>query len=229
MVTSGRTEPGAESKAISSFTQQRPQDGSPGSQLTEVFIGFTETSLYIGIVCHDENPGEIIVSSKQRDSNLDDEDSFRFVIDTFGNGQNGLVFGTNPIGLEYDGQVTNESDRRFGGADFDLNWDTTWQVEAVIGDFGWSAEMEIPFTSLRYGSEDIQDWGFNFQRTTRRTNEVVYWSPLPRQYSLSRLTLTGTIGGIEVPAQRNFTITPYALGKQPLDPKILTSRNSDST
>jgi hypothetical protein len=195
------------------FTQQQPQEGLPASQETKVFIGFSNTHLYVAFVCYDDSPDEIIVTSQNRDASLSSSDSFTMVIDTSGNRQHGVVFGTNPTGLEYDGEVANESGSRFGNQGFDLNWDTTWQVEALIGDFGWSGEMAIPFTSLRYGGDEIQSWGFNFERAIRRNNELAYWSPLPRQYGLNRLSLAGSIDGIEVPAQQNFVVTPYALSK----------------
>ena len=80
-------------------------------------------------------------------------------------------------------------------------------------DQGWSAEFEIPFKSLRYGAADVQTWGINFQRNIRRRNEVVYWSPLPQQHNLFRVSQAGTLRGIAPPSQRNFKITPYALGQ----------------
>jgi hypothetical protein len=212
---------------IDHFTQQRPEEGAPASQATEVFIGFTDTALYIGVVCHDDAPDAIIVANSQRDANLNDTDSFRVVIDTFGGRQYGFVFGTNPTGLEYDGQVSNESGSRFGDGGFDLNWDTSWRVAARSGAYGWSAEMEIPFTSLRYDGDAVQQWGFNFQRTIRRTNEVVYWAPLPRQYALNRLSLAGTISGIEVPSQRNLSITPYVLAKSASGGNLPDDRNTE--
>ncbi len=199
---------------ITGFTQQQPNEGIPGSKQTEVYLGFTDDALFVGVVCHDEDPSSIIVSNQHRDAGLNDTDSFRMVIDAFLSGQNGLIFGTNPTGLEYDGQVSNETGSRFGNGGIDLNWDTTWQAEATIDDAGWSAEMRIPFSSLRYGNGDIQQWGFNFERTTRRNNEVTHWSRLPRQFGLNRISLAGIVTGIEVPPQRNFTVTPYALSRQ---------------
>ena len=73
--------------------------------------------------------------------------------------------------------------------------------------------MEIPFKSLRYGSEKVQTWGINFQRNIRRNNEVAYWSPLSRQHDLYRVSDAGTLENIEVPSQKNLKITPYVLGK----------------
>ena len=202
-------------KAITGFWQTRPDDGQPATQRTEVFVGFTDKALYIGIVCYDDDPNAIIVSDSRRDASLRDSDSFQVLLDTFRDRQNGIVFGTNPAGIEYDGQITRESSGRFrgGGGGFNLNWDTTWAVQATISDIGWSAEMEIPFKSLRYDDEDVQTWGINFQRNIRRNNEVVFWSPLPRQHSLSRVSQAGSIEGVRVPAQRNLKITPYGLGK----------------
>ena len=201
----------------SSFWQVQPDEGQPATQRTEVFVGYTEDALYIGVIAYDDNPAGIIVADSRRDSSLDETDSFRIIIDGLRDRQNGFVFGTNPAGVEYDAQVTNEGaggnfgGRGGGGSGFNLNWDTTWKVEAKISDIGWSAEMEIPFTALRYGSGDEQTWGINFQRNIRRNNEVAYWAPLDRQYNLNRVSEAGSLQGIQVPDQRNLQITPYAL------------------
>ena len=197
------------------FWQVRPNEGHPATQRTEVYVGFTDESLYIGVICFDDDPAGIIVTDSRRDSSLDDTDSFRVVLDSFNDKQNGFVFGTNPAGIEFDGQVVKEATGAFGqgGGGFNLNWDTSWNVRASISDIGWSAEMEIPFKSLRYGSEDVQAWGINFQRNIRRNNEVVYWSPLSRQHDLYRIAGAGTLENLEVPGQRNLKITPYVLGQ----------------
>lgn len=199
------------------FWQVRPDEGQPATQRTEVYVGYTEDSLYIGVIAYDDNPAGIIVADSRRDSSLDETDSFQVIIDGLHDRQNGFVFGTNPAGIEYDAQVINEgSSGGFGGGGggsggFNLNWDTTWEVNAKISEIGWSAEMEIPFRALRYGGADDQTWGINFQRNIRRNNEVAYWSPLDRQYNLNRVSEAGVLEGIQVPAQRNLQITPYAL------------------
>ena len=216
----------------SGFTQTRPNEGVPATQRTEVFVGFTEDTLYIGVMAYDDNPGAILVTDSRRDSALDDTDSFQVIIDGLLDRQNGYVFGTNPAGIEYDAQVINEGGQggfggRGGGAGgFNLNWDTTWEVEAQINDQGWSAEMAIPFTALRYGSDDAQTWGINFQRNIRRNNEESYWAPLDRNFNLNRVSEAGTIEGIEVPNQRNLQITPYALAVQDRGGNLLSSQNN---
>ncbi|MBM4205653.1 MAG: hypothetical protein FJ194_16130, partial [Gammaproteobacteria bacterium] len=85
---------------------------------------------------------------------------------------------------------------------FNLEWNTSWSVRSSVGDHGWSSEMHIPFKSLRYGSGKKPLWGLNFQRNIRRNNEVSYWSPVPLQFSLTRVSEAGTLTGLELPAQR---------------------------
>ena len=202
-------------RALSGFWQQRPVEGAPSTQNTDVYIGYTDTTLYIGVVAYDDNPAGIIVADSRRDASLDNGDSFSFIIDAFRDQQNGFVFGTNPAGIEYDAQVSKKASGSMSwGAGFNLNWDTNWRVATKVGDYGWSAEFEIPFKSLRFGNADVQSWGFNFKRTIRRNNEVAYWAPISRQYSLARLADAGRVGNISAPRQRNLKITPYGLAKE---------------
>lgn len=198
------------------FWQVQPDEGRPATQRTEVFIGFDDEALYIGVIAYDDAPGSIIVAEARRDASLDDTDSFQVIIDGLLDHQNGYVFGTSPAGLEYDGQVVREGSGQFGsgGGGFNLNWDGNWDVAARISDIGWSAEFRIPFRTLRYGSADVQTWGINFQRNIRRNNEITYWAPLSRQWNLYRVSEAGTIDGISPPAQQNLKVTPYVLGKR---------------
>ena len=139
------------------FWQVQPNEGQPATQKTEVFIGYTEEALFIGVVAYDDNPENIIVTDGRRDASLNETDSFRVIIDGLHDKQNGFIFGTNPVGMEYDAQVVKE------GNGFNLNWDTSWSVKAGITDLGWVAEMRIPFKSLRYHNGGEQVWGINFQ------------------------------------------------------------------
>ena len=217
------------------FRQTRPDEGQPATQRTEVRIVYTEDTLYFGVVCFDTDPNGIIMSDSRRDSSLDDTDSFQIVLDTYLDQQNGFVFGTNPAGLEFDGQLVNEGQGggRFGrgggrtqggaGGGFNLNWDGSWQVATQISEIGWSAEFAIPFRTIRYPSGQSQTWSMNFQRNIRRNNETAFWAPLPRQYGLYRLSMAGRLSGLEVPAQRNLKITPYVLSER-LRQNATTSR-----
>ncbi len=213
----------AQAIPITSFTQEQPNEGAPSSERTEVRVVFTHDTLYIGAVMFDSDPSGIIVSDVLRDASLEDTDSFQMIVDTYRDRQNGFVFGTNPAGIEYDGQVTNEGEggggfgfgsRQSGGSGsgFNINWDAAWTVRTKTTDQGWSAEFAIPFRTLRYPSSTSQTWGINFQRNIRRKNERAYWAPIPRQFNLYRLSLAGSMTGLQTPALRNFRITPYGLG-----------------
>jgi len=210
---------------VTGFSQTTPEDGAPVSEKTEVRLAFTEDALIVGVVCFDSDPSKIVVSDSRRDSPLDDVDSFRFILDTYRDGQNGFVFGTSPAGGEYDAQVSlegregDQSARQQTGAGggFNLNWDAAWTVRTKVGDFGWSAEFSIPFKNLRYARGGEQSWGFNMQRNIRRKKEVAYWSPLPRQYNILRVSRAGVLEGVRTPPQRNLKITPYVLGSSTRD------------
>ena len=199
------------------FQQVEPFEGEPASERTEVRIAFDDAALYIAVICFDREASSLAISDSRRDARLQDEDSFRVVLDTFGDRQNGFVFGTNMAGIQYDGQFTNQgrgggggSSRSFSSGGANLDWDTSWTVRTTSGDFGWSAEMAIPFRSLRYGSGRAI-WGLNFERNIRRNSETSFWAHLGRQHDLFRVSEAGHLVGVEPPRQRNLQLTPYVL------------------
>ena len=213
------------------FWQTAPDAGAASSERTEVRILYTADTLYFGVVLWDRDPSGLTVSDARRDSPLDDSDSFRILLDTYRDRQNGFVFATNPAALEYDGQVTAEGNNNpFGGGGggggggsgrqlsgsgggFNLNWDGAWEVRTATLESGWSAEFAIPFRTLRYEPGSDREWGVNFQRTIRRRKETAFWAPLPIQFDLMRVSLAGTLTGLDLPAPRNLKLVPYALGE----------------
>ena len=144
---------------MTDFSQWPPNNGEPASERTEVFMGFTDEALYIGVICYETDPAAIMISNTGGES-----DSFVALFDTFRTQQTGVAFGTNPVGAEYDGQVS--------GGHIDWNWSTVWEVRTKINDDSWTAEFEVPFSSLRYGRGTEQRWGVNLERVIRRNNEV---------------------------------------------------------
>ena len=213
----------ADAPTTSGFRQTQPDEGEPASERTEVRVIFTETTLYVGVVCYDRDAQSITVSGSRRDSSLDDGDSIQIILDTFRDQQSGFVFGTSPAGQEYDGQVVDAGEGRVGrstttssgsGAGFNRNWDGAWEVRTMVSDIGWTAEFAIPFGTISYPAREEQTWGFNLQRNIRRRNETAYWAPLPRQYNLLRLSFAGQLSGIRVPAasRRSLKLVPYVTG-----------------
>ncbi len=149
----------AEAPVLTGFWQTRPVEGEPASERTEVRIVHTTDNIYIGVVAYDRDPAGIVTTDARRDASLNETDSFQIVFDTYFDRQNGFVFGTNPAGAEYDGQVTSDGS-------FNINWDGSWTVSTQISDIGWSAEFAIPLRTLRYPATEMQTWASTSSATS---------------------------------------------------------------
>lgn len=190
----------------SRFTQAEPADGKPATERTDIWVAFDKDSLYIAAYCHDTSGHAPVVRGIRKDFTIGDQDSFEVILDTFGDRRNGFQFATNPSGARADQQITNE------GKDTNASWDAVWFVKTAQVTDGWTVEIQIPFRSLRF-VVDGPAWGINFGRHIRRKNEVVYWAPIPRAYSLTRVSLAGTLEGVEgAQPGRNLQVKPYVLG-----------------
>jgi hypothetical protein len=207
------------------FTQQEPDEGQPATERTELRFLADRTYLYISVIAFDREPERIIVTQSRRDGDLNDTDSIQILLDTFNDGQNAFVFGTNPFAIEYDGQVMNEGQTSgslgrsgAGGSQrgqvsgFNTNWDADWTVQAGITERGWEAEFAIPLRTLRYSPGQNQTWGVNAMRIIRRRNEQVFLAPVPRGYSLHRVSVAGKLTGLDLPSRRQLQLMPFGLG-----------------
>ena len=206
---------------ITKMIQTKPLFGVESSEKTEIRIAFSNSILYLGVVCYDSSPNTLVVSDSRRDANLDDDDSFLFIIDTYNDQQNGFLFGTNSAGMEYDAQIDNEgvgnrtAQRQQGGVigGTNLNWDASWIVKTEVGDYGWSAEFAIPLKSLRFSPGENKSWGINFQRNISKSNEIAFWAPLPLgfNFGIKRVSLAGKMNGISLKKPGNLKFLPYGL------------------
>jgi hypothetical protein len=203
-------------KPMTGFTQQEPIEGGTPSERTEVRVLIDRRNVYIGIICFDSDPSEIVVTQSRRDGALNDTDSVQIILDTFDDNQNGFVFGTNPLGLEYDGQVANEGQGGGGGprggGGFNVNWDADWSVRGQITQRGWETELAIPLKTLRYATGRNRRWGFNVQRMIRRRNEIVFLAAIPRGYNLYRVSRAAKLTGLDLTTRRDVKVTPFVLG-----------------
>src|SRR6266566_1006433 len=208
---------------ITGFIQRELHEGAPITERTEVRIVTDGQALYVGAWLYDTDAAGIVPGEKVRDGDISKSDYFGILLDTYHDRQNGFVFTTTPAGIEYDAQVVNEGEgggiqlpgqtRAMAGSlgGFNLNWDGTWTVATSVDSAGWYAEFRIPFTTLRYGAGAQQTWGLNLVRSIRRKNEEAFWSFVPRQFSLMKVSHAGTLQGVHVPSRRVWTVTPYAL------------------
>ena len=199
--------------------QIKPSFGAPVSEKTEIRVAYSKSTFYVAVVCYDTEPDKIVVSDSRRDADLNDEDSFLFIIDTYNDQQNGFLFGTNAQGMEYDAQIDNEgkgnfnANRQQGGVigGTNINWDATWSVRTQLGDYGWSAEFAIPFRSLRFAAGEDKMWGLNFRRNISKNTETAYWTSLPLGFDMKRLALAGKLTGLNLKNPGNLKLIPYAL------------------
>ena len=167
------------------FVQAEPHEGTAATEATEVRIAYDSDALYIGVICHDATPSGLIINDIRKDFAAGDQDSFEVILDTFADRRNGFVFVVNAAGAKSDTQIANE------GRDVNTSWDAVWTVATKRDAGGWSAELRIPFKTLRFERGGDRPWGVNFSRRIRRKNEIDYWSPVPRVYNLYRAGLGG--------------------------------------
>ena len=188
----------------SGFIQSEPLSGQPASMATDVRVLFDADYLYIGAFLHDSAPSLAVVNDIRKDFTEEDQDDFEVLLDTFGDRRNGYVFSTNIKGARHDRQVALE------GREVNRSWDAVWDVRTHTQADGWTVEMRIPFRALRFDRSGNTAWGINFARHVRRLNEISLWAPVPRAYSLNRVSLAGTLVGLETgSAGRDLRVKPY--------------------
>lgn len=193
----------------SDFVQTEPSEGLAANQPTEVRVLFTAHYLVIGARLHDREGSRITANQFLRDGNLDGNDTFQVYLDTFRDRRNAFFFATNPVGVERDGLVRDE------GGTVNWEWDGIWLVACTRDEGGWTAEIAIPFSTLRFHPESGEGWGLNFGRVVARTRERTYWSPVKRDWGFSgqfRVSSYGELSGISgtAPASR-LSLKPYVL------------------
>ena len=192
---------------INQFTQREPEEGKPATEKTEVRVVVDRDNLYVGVICYDSDPGGLIAKEMERDSQLERDDNFALVLDTFFDQRTGFLFATNPNGAKFDAQLG------FGRERMNRNWDGIWDVRARKLENGWSAEFVIPFKTLRFHEGSAQRWGINFRRIIARKNEEDLWRAWRRNDGLLQLTAEGVLV-LPRPARRgrNLEFMPYVSG-----------------
>ena len=189
------------------FIQKDPQEGQPSSERTEFRVLYTATTLYIGVICYDSSPGEILATERRRDDSLQNDDTITLVLDTFHDHRNAFLFRTNPLGTQYDALITDE------GNTVNANWDEKWEAASGITPGGWMTEIAIPFKSLRLSEENGHSWGLDLERIIRRKNESSYWNNFRRGFSLESLSQAGHLDGLEnIESGLRLRVKPYLLG-----------------
>jgi hypothetical protein len=196
---------------ITDFRQQEPNEGEPATERTEVRILYTRHAVYFGIHCYDSEPSRIIATELRRDVSQDLDDHFEILIDSNHDRRGAYVFEVNPLGTQSDGLIVEEQGDTNGG-DFDRGWDGIWTSEARITSDGWTATIEIPFTTLNFRKSQDVVWGLNLKRFIRRKNEQDLWRAYKRTFGITKVSEAGELRGIQdIGSGRLFIVKPYAL------------------
>ena len=188
------------------FRQKEPIAGQKASESTVVKVVYTQHSLFLGIVCADSSPENVVATELRRDGDLMKDDSIWILLDSFHDHRNAFLFATNSLGTQYDALIINE------GSEVNSAWDEVWRVAAHRNEKGWSVEVEIPFTTLRIKASE-GEIGLEFQRVIRRKNEFVYWNSWDRDFQFEEASRAGHLIGLEnVELGNRWRLKPYLLG-----------------
>ena len=186
---------------IDGFVQRDPKDGSPISQKTEVYLGYTDQNLYVVCVCFDSEPDKIRAHMVRREQ-INDDDQFGFVLDTFSDRKNGLFFYGNPFGVQQDG-IWNDFQEP------DYSYDMLWNSQGKVTSQGFVVWFEIPFRSLRFPRNPEQTWGIFFERDIRRNFEFSFYPHISSNTQGWLSQETHADGLKKISPGRNIQFVPY--------------------
>lgn len=177
------------------FVEFRPNIGKIDSvgNHTEAYIMYSDAGIYIGGTCYESDITQISKELVGRDG-FGANDYIGFIFDTYNDKLNGFEYFVTPLGEQWDAKMTANQDSNNGGEDFD--WNAVWQSDVKIHDKGWTFEVFIPFSAIRFSNAKAQNWGLNITRRRRKTERQNTWSPINPTVN-GFLTQEGQWAGLE--------------------------------
>lgn len=187
--------------ATGGFVQRFPQEGAAPTHPTEFRVAYDDEAIYVAVRAYDSEPDAIRGLLTRRD--IESASDWILVgFDSYHDRRTAFVFGINPAGVQRDMLVFND-------AETDGGWDAVWTSATTIDAEGWSTELRIPLSQLRFSGDDHQEWGFQIHRVVARTGEESTWSPWPRA-GARVVSVFGTLAAIDgVRPARRLEILPY--------------------
>ncbi len=186
------------------FLQREPDEGKPATERTEIRVVYDADALYIGARMFDSEPGRIVRRLVRRDTEPQ-SDSVTILLDPHHDHRSGYSFRVAASGAVTDRILYNDTNQ-------DDSWDGVWDAAVSVDELGWTAEIRIPFSQLRYGSQDDQTWGFNAIRYVQRRNEEDWWQLVPTKETRF-VSQFGHLGGLTgIRTKSHLELLPYASG-----------------
>ncbi len=186
---------------ITDFVQNEPTPGIKSSQKTEVKVVYSDNALFVGAHLFDTDPDSILHQFTERD-NEGNSDLFGFWLSPYQDGINAFLFISTPEGVQIDMKASADN--------LDYSWNAVWKSAAKIVDDGWIVEFEIPYSAIRFPSDEEQEWDINFMRNIRRNREQSFWNEVSPDID-NFIIFSGHLQGIKniEPPLRLF-FYPYA-------------------
>ncbi len=193
------------------FVQKSPEEGVAPTYQTKFKIIYDSKYLYVALRAYDDEPDKIEQRLTRRDGFAGDR--INVIIDSYFDKRTAFVFTVTAAGVKGEEFVTQN------GQNWDISWNPIWYTKAKIDDKGWTAEMKIPFSQLRFGDSKEQIWGLNLNRTFFRTNERSLWQRIPNN-AAGFISEAGELHGlIDLKSQKQLEIQPFVLLAQDFFPK----------
>jgi hypothetical protein len=192
-------------QAVTSFTQREPDEGKPVSEATEMRIAFDDNALYVAATMHDREPGRIARQLARRDQNAE-ADSFSIFLDPHHDHVTGSTFSVSAAGVQRDATIYNDSWT-------DDSWDAVWESAVRVDATGWSAEIRIPYSQLRFPKAAQLTFGINAMRYIQRRKEEAWLVHVPKTENglASRM---GHLDGLDgVAPRRTVELIPYVVSR----------------
>ena len=192
--------------SASEFIQFEPQRGKPATLRTVVRVLYDDKYIYFGFLCYDPQPEKIAANQTKRDADLREDDAVSVFLDTFHDRRSCYFFITNLLGTQLDGRITEN------GKTMETTWDGIWKSAGRQTDFGWTVEMAIDLSSMKYPPGEGKVWGVNFGRFIPRNLEISFWTgPLESPQKVSQF---GDLVGLNLkPAQKRGYLIPHIITK----------------
>ncbi len=197
---------------VTGFRRDRPGDGLPAAERTEVRVAYTDDALYVGARMYDRDPSRISLLRGRRDSFMQPNDLFLIQLDSYHDHRTAFVFGVTPAGGRNDLVAPND-----GFQGMDAGWDPVWDAATLVDSAGWVAEMRIPFSQLRFREGERQVWGVNFRRDILHAGEAVDWAWRPSTESGLASSFGHLLGLEGVRRPERLEVLPYAVTRASFD------------